>query len=286
MPNLVIDEFRGTDELVCAEVLYDDNTTGYVTGAVFTLAGVSEIAKSVETASDTKYYNNGPKIVISAEGADTITISTDVIDLQTLARITGKGYDTTTGAFMDGVADVKYYALGYKLGLTDGTSRFVWRYKGRFGIPDESSQTINAGTDSNGQSLTYTGIETVHKFTKAGNIPQKALVVDERDGLANLTNFFAQVTTCDTLSTGSTTIATVMNILSNVTNSNVSGTATVGGTYSGTLTATSGYTLDNVTVVMDGEDVTSSSYTSGTGAISISNVTGNIVIVATATAAD
>lgn len=209
MPNLVYDEFRGTDQLVCAEVLYDNNETtgtegtiGYVTGTVFTLAGVSEISKTVETASDTKYYNNGPKIVIAAEGADTITISTDVIDLQTLATITGKGYDTTTGAYMDGEATPKYYALGYKLGLTDGTSRYVWRYKGRFAIPDEASQTINAGTDSSGQSLTYTGIETNHIFTKP-NKAQKALVVDERDGLADLSTFFDQVTTCDTLEAAS-----------------------------------------------------------------------------------
>lgn len=201
-----VDEFRGTDDLYYAEVLYDNNETtgtegtiGYVTGAVAKLAPVAEISKTVETASDTKYYDNVAAITINAEGADTITLAIPALDLATLAAITGKQIDATTGAFMDGEATPKQFALGYRLGLTDGTYRYVWRYKGSFAIPDESSATKNAGTDSSGQTLTYTGISTIHKFTKAGNIPQKALVVDERDGKANLANFFASVTTCDTI---------------------------------------------------------------------------------------
>lgn len=206
-----VDEFRGTDDLYYAEVLYDNNDTtgtegtiGYVTGTVKKLAPVAEITKSVETASDTKYYDNVAAITINAEGADTITLSIPALDLATLADITGKQIDSATGAFMDGEATPKMFALGYRLGLTDGTYRYVWRYKGTFAIPEETSQTKNAGTDSNGQELTYTGISTIHKFTKAtdaqGNpMPQKALVVDERDGKAVLTNFFSTVTTCDTL---------------------------------------------------------------------------------------
>lgn len=210
-----VDEFRGTDDLYYAEVLIDDNGTntagsgetpnhGYVTGTVKKLAPVAKISKSVETASDTKYYDNVAAITINAEGADTITLAIPALDLPTLADITGKQIDADTGAFMDGEPTPKMFALGYRLGLTDGTYRYVWRYKGSFAIPEESAQTKNAGTDSSGQSLTYTGISTIHKFTKAtdsqGNpMPQKALVVDERDGKADLSDFFDTVTTCDTL---------------------------------------------------------------------------------------
>lgn len=205
----VIDEFRGTDNLVYAEVTTDNNDVsgGYVTGAVKVLAPVAEISKTVETASDTKYYDNKPALTINAEGADTITLTVPALDLATLADITGKEYDTTTGAFLDGVRTPKYFALGYRLRLTDGTYRYVWRYKGSFGVPDETSQTENASTDSNNQQLTYTGIQTMHIFTKTGT-SQKALVVDERDGLADLTNFFATVTTCDTLTAATASSST------------------------------------------------------------------------------
>lgn len=195
-----VDEFRGTDNLVYAEVITDNNEEngGYVTGTVKVLAPVAEISKTVETASDTKYYDNKPALTINAEGADTITLTVPALDLATLADITGKTYDATTGGFFDGERTPSYFALGYRLRLTDGTYRYVWRYKGSFGIPDEASQTENASTDSNNQQLTYTGIQTMHKFTKTGT-SEKALVVDERDGLADLTDFFATVTTCDTL---------------------------------------------------------------------------------------
>ena len=195
-----VDEFRGTDNLVYAEVTKDDNesTGGYVTGDVKVLAPVAEISKSVDTSSDTKYYDNKPALTINSEGADTITLTVPALDLETLANITGKQIDSATGAFMDGVAVPKYFALGYRLKLTDGTYRYVRRYKGSFAIPEETSQTENAGTDTNNQSLTYTGIQTQHIFTKP-NKSQKALVVDERDGKADLTDFFKTVTTCDTL---------------------------------------------------------------------------------------
>lgn len=199
-----VDEFRGTDNLVYAEVLTDNNESGegYTTGTVNVLAPVAEISKTVETASDTKYYDNKPALTINSEGADTITLTVPALDLATLAAITGKVYDSTTGAFCDGERHPKYYALGYRLRLTDGTYRYVWRYKGSFGIPDETSQTENAGTDSNNQSLTYTGICTLHNFTKTGT-GEKALVVDERDGKADLSTFFDTVTTCDTLEAAS-----------------------------------------------------------------------------------
>ena len=198
--NILVDEFRGPDMLYCAEVLTDNDEVsgGYVTGTPFKLAPVAEISKTTETASEPKYYDNKPASTVNAEGADTVTLTVPTLPIATLGYITGKAVDQTTGALMDGEAKPKYFALGYRLGLTDGTYRYVWRYKGSFGIPDETSSTKNAGTDTNNQSLTYTGISTMHTFEKP-NASQKALVVDERDNLADVSTFFAQVTTCDTL---------------------------------------------------------------------------------------
>lgn len=197
-----VDEFRGTDNLVYAEVLTDDNETGeghgYTTGTVKVLAPVAEISRTTETSSDTKYYDNKPALTINATGADTITLTVPVLDLATLADITGREIDTETGALMDGECVLKYFALGYRLKLTDGSYRYVWRYKGSFAVPDETSATEDAGTDTNNQELTYTGISTMHKFTKP-DAAQKALVVDERDNKAVLTTFFDTVTTIDTL---------------------------------------------------------------------------------------
>lgn len=75
---------------------------------------------------------------------------------------------------------------------------------------------------------------------------------------------------------------TITNNLTNCTNSNSATVINDGSSYSGTLTASSGYVIGTVTITMGNTDITSTSYESSTGAISISSVTGNIVITAEA----
>lgn len=72
---------------------------------------------------------------------------------------------------------------------------------------------------------------------------------------------------------------TVTNNLTNCTNSNTNTNITNGSSYNATITANSGYALDSITVTMGGADVTSSVVNDNT--ISISSVTGDIVITAT-----
>lgn len=191
-------EFRGCDNLVIAEVTADDLGNDYTAGAVTSLAPVAEISKTVENSSETHYYDNTGMIIIRSEGSDEITLTVPALPLSTLAMITGKTIDPATGAFIDGEAVEKYFAIGYRLRLTDGTYRYVWRMKGSFSIPDETSATENDGTDTNNQELTYTGVKTVTKFNNGGRA--KAVVIDERDGLADVSTFFDNVVTPDTLS--------------------------------------------------------------------------------------
>lgn len=73
---------------------------------------------------------------------------------------------------------------------------------------------------------------------------------------------------------------TITNNLTNVTSDNSTTTVSENVSYSATLTADSGYTLDTVTITMGSEDITSTVYSDGV--INISVVTGDIVITASA----
>lgn len=77
-----------------------------------------------------------------------------------------------------------------------------------------------------------------------------------------------------------TTTRTITYNLSHVSSSNTTASIEQGQSYTTTLTAVSNYTLNTVTVLMGGVDITSTAYSSGT--VSIPSVTGNIVITATA----
>ncbi len=191
-------EYRGVEGLVAAEVLTDDNDTGYTTGTVFSIAGVAEISKAVEQSSEAHYYDNMPAIVIDSVGADTITINASAIPIEVIAEITGQTFISAKGALVEEEASAPYFALGYKTQKTNGDDVYVWRYKGKFQLGDETHITKDNSTSANGQTLTYTGVATTHKFT-ATSKGAKAMVVDDGLGLANVTNFFAAVTTPDTI---------------------------------------------------------------------------------------
>ena len=72
---------------------------------------------------------------------------------------------------------------------------------------------------------------------------------------------------------------TITNTLSNATNSNTATSVEENSSYSANISANSGYKLKTVTVTMGGTDITNTAYSSGT--ITISSVTGNIVITVT-----
>ena len=201
-------EFRGVDNLVYAEVTGDDNEVsgGYVTGEVKTLSPVATIAKSTDSSNEAHYYDNNPMIVVSSESADELTLTVAPPSLEVLAEITGKSFDPETGMMVDGERVVKYFAIGYRTKGTDGMYRYVWRLKGTFGIPDETNETENDGTDTTNTELIFTGIATTHKFTKGkynGTSWEKAqvkgVIVDERFDKADLSTFFTSVQTPDTV---------------------------------------------------------------------------------------
>ena len=191
-------EFRGCDMLCIAEVTKDD-ASGITFGAVENLAPIGQYGKTASTSTATKFYDNIPAMVINTEGADTITLLVPVLPLERLAKITGKAYDASTGAFLDGDSQEKYFALGVRLKLTDGTYRYIWRYKGSFAIPDENANTENDTTDTQNMTLTYTGIKTAYSFSADGR--SKGIVVDERDGKCSPTklknDWFGSVVTSD-----------------------------------------------------------------------------------------
>lgn len=264
-------EYRGVEGLVAAEVTNDDNNTGYVTGQVFAIAGVAEISKTTDSSNEVHYYDNIPAVVVSNTSSDTVTISVSAIPFDVLAMITGQNYDETTGALIEGPRDLKYFALGYKTKKTNGDEVFVWRYKGTFNIPDQTNSTENDSTDANGQELTYTGISTTHKFTKTGKVA-KALVVDTSKGLADVSDFFENVTTPDTLTGNTAYTLTITQAANTAVTVTKNGTALSSGAniYQGdvlTISVTGG------TVTVDG-----SSFISGDMHV----VNGNVSVVSTA----
>jgi len=196
---MAITEYRGVSDLYYAEVT-EDSENAYTTSTPVKLAGVATISKTTSSTTAAHYYDNVPAVVISASGTDEVTLTVSAIPVEILADITGQTYDSTHGAIIEGPREHKEFAIGYKTKKTDGTEVYVWRLKGIFNIPDQTSNTEDDGTDAEGQELTYTGVQTVHEFTATG-YGAKAVVADDGLALAQVSNWFDAVVTPDTITT-------------------------------------------------------------------------------------
>lgn len=196
-----IDEYRGIRGLVAAEIT-EDSLENFTTGTPFAVAGVASLTRTTETSSETKFYDNVPAIVLDATGSDEVTIGTSVIPFDVLAKLTGQVYDDELGMFIEGERETKYFAIGYITEKTDGTEVYVWRLKGKFNVPDSTHNTKTDGTDAEGQELTFTGINTTHKFTKNGKTAKAVNVDTSINTTVNEATFFETVQTPDTVVIG------------------------------------------------------------------------------------
>lgn len=115
---------------------------------------------------------------------------------------------------------------------------------------------------------------TVTDYTLSGTLAE---------GTSTITVLYGdKSTTFDVTVTHAVTQYSITNNLTQCVNSNTATVINELTSYSGTLTANSGYVLATVTIMMGNTDITSTAYDSSTNAISIASVTGNIVITAEA----
>lgn len=213
----------------------------------------------------------------------------------TVAEIFWCVYGTTTSAEIEAAIAagqlpcVQYNDYTYVLAFRNSATnhRFVCFYGGK-----EKSIACQSGTWIPNGDLTFLTTSYTPPVTSVNG--QTGAVVIQTGGLTQ-----AQINALDGMfraaayaedataeyaafctAFGIVTTYSITNTLTNVTNSNAATSISGGSSYTGTLTADSGYNIDTVTVTMGGVDITATAYSGGT--VSIASVTGNIVITASA----
>lgn len=112
-------------------------------------------------------------------------------------------------------------------------------------------------------------------------VDNNGIVIATGNGECTITATCGSVyATCNVSVSGILQTYTITNNLTNVTTSNNIDNIAEGTGYIATLTADSNYVISSVTVTMGGEDITSTAYSNGS--VSISSVTGDVVITAIA----
>ena len=159
-------EYRGVRGLVIAEI---EDGEAYAPKTWQELSGVQSVAVSKNESSESKFYDNAPRIVIDAEGADEITLVVSILANKTRALIDGVDYDEATDMIINTPKKRKYFALGYIGEKTDGTEEFNICYKGKFTGGGETHETKTDGTESTNVEYTFTAIHTSAKIRTAAD---------------------------------------------------------------------------------------------------------------------
>jgi phi13 family phage major tail protein len=212
MPEHNEAEFRGTDNLWVAKITKDDST-GYTFGSVVNITPTGQISRTINSSSETHYYSNIGMITIVTKGGDTVTITCPVLSLEKLGLLTGQTVDATTGALITGELEETYFALIYRVQLTDNSWRYVVKYKAQLSAPpEEVSQTRSDGVNTNNQQLEFTCNKTIYEFTNGGHAD--GIELDERDNMCDFSTFFTTVYTPDTISAIATSAVTAISLSS------------------------------------------------------------------------
>lgn len=187
-------DLRGIRDLKIA-LLKEDTSEGLTYETPIEFGGVASISSEANESSGTKYYDNGARIVTTAEGEDTYTLATSVIDDLVRSKIEGRIYDEATGMLIGTPKKRPYVAIGFVAEDTSGNEYGYWILKGKVTGGNETMITKDDGTETNGLEFNYASVYTNKKFTKGQNQPAKFTKVN----LAKVdeTKFFEKVTTPD-----------------------------------------------------------------------------------------
>ncbi|TCP32186.1 phi13 family phage major tail protein [Scopulibacillus darangshiensis] len=136
----------GMKNLYYAKLTSDDDT-----GVVYETPKKLAPAKSakVTTASDsaTQYADDGPVAVASQIGETQVEIGVTDIPLSIQADLLGQTLNSEGVIEFNQDVVAPYVALGFEGTKENGKRRFVWLYKGRFGIPDDDWKTKEDKTE-------------------------------------------------------------------------------------------------------------------------------------------
>lgn len=195
--TIASDEYKsqvGLDSLYIAEVTVD-SSAAYTAETPSFLAPAAEASQEPTVNSTMQYADDTAFDTMVSEGETKVTLTITNLPVETLAKISGKRFDSTTGRLYDTSGTPPYCALMFRSKKSNGKYRYYSFLKGRFDVPKEAMKTDGEKSEPQTVQLNYTAIRTTHKFTVASGVTEgvKRVVGDEDTASFSATNWFATV---------------------------------------------------------------------------------------------
>lgn len=114
---------------------------------------------SVEVAEAILYADDGADEVVKEFVSGEITLGVNDLLPADLAALLGQTQDDDKVVYAADTDEAPYFAIGFRAKKAGGTYKYIWLYKVKFSIPDESYQT-------KGDSIEFATPEIVGQFIK------------------------------------------------------------------------------------------------------------------------
>lgn len=171
-----------------------DGDAAYTAGTPQRLSYAATLSATPNQSFETQYADDGAFETVASEGETTFDLEVTAVPLETLALISGKIFDSTTGRVYDNAGTPGYFALGFRSLKSNGSYRYYWFLKGRFNAPNLEAATKGETAEPKIQKLQFVAVKTLHQFDLGDiNDGVKAVIGDEDTDSFDATNWFAQV---------------------------------------------------------------------------------------------
>lgn len=114
---------------------------------------------SVEVAEAILYADDGADEVVKEFVSGELTLNVNDLLPTDLAALLGQTQDDDSVLYASDTDEAPYVAIGFRARKAGGKYKYIWLYKVKFAIPDESYQT-------KGDSIEFTTPEIVGQFIK------------------------------------------------------------------------------------------------------------------------
>ena len=154
----------GCDSLVYTVMSTEDTvTTPAVYGTIVPAPGLMSIKINPNSSQETLFADDGPMDTASTIGKIDVEIMKNQLSTVDRAALLGHSIDAA-GSLLYSDSDVPpFVAIGFRSLKSNGKYRYVWLYKGKFTVPEDTNET--KGDSINFQAETIKG-----QFLRVNNV--------------------------------------------------------------------------------------------------------------------
>jgi phi13 family phage major tail protein len=144
----------GVRDLYVAKLTDGAEGAGETYGSPRRLAKAIKIEMTTTVAEATLYADDGVDEAVKEFASGEIKINANDLQDADLAELLGMTQDADNVAYGHGDDNAPYWAVGFRAKKSSGQFTYVWLYKVKFGIPDETYDTKSDGITFNTPTIT------------------------------------------------------------------------------------------------------------------------------------